>query len=150
MLANSLLKEVVDGKSTLDAAHAKMLAALHKRPDYSQGTDEFRKELDEGNVKGDKRKMLAALGQVYVFEVVDKHGKKQANFCEVDPDFWFEAFRENIRTIGSTVLILSPWRNPVPCLAHGVCGKYSARDLPKPRSKYVFLPRRLRILHTRL
>eukprot|EP00808_Paulinella_micropora_P025752 g71322.t1 len=32
----------------------------------------------------------------------------------VDPDFWFEAFRENVRTIGRTVLILSPWRNPVP------------------------------------
>eukprot|EP00808_Paulinella_micropora_P019145 g78358.t1 len=31
-----------------------------------------------------------------------------------DPDFWFEAFRENVRTIGRTVLILSPWRNPVP------------------------------------
>eukprot|EP00808_Paulinella_micropora_P028900 g31797.t1 len=32
----------------------------------------------------------------------------------VDADFWFEAFRENVRTIGRTVLILSPWRNPVP------------------------------------
>eukprot|EP00808_Paulinella_micropora_P022732 g60377.t1 len=32
----------------------------------------------------------------------------------VDPDFWFEAFRENFRAIGRTVLILSPWRNPVP------------------------------------
>eukprot|EP00808_Paulinella_micropora_P005748 g72162.t1 len=32
----------------------------------------------------------------------------------VDSDFWFEAFRENVRTIGRTVLILSPWRNPVP------------------------------------
>eukprot|EP00808_Paulinella_micropora_P011923 g3054.t1 len=32
----------------------------------------------------------------------------------VDPDFWFEAFREIVRTIGRTVLILSPWRNPVP------------------------------------
>eukprot|EP00808_Paulinella_micropora_P008545 g23683.t1 len=32
----------------------------------------------------------------------------------VDPDFWFEAFRENVRTIGRMVLILSPWRNPVP------------------------------------
>eukprot|EP00808_Paulinella_micropora_P027490 g51323.t1 len=32
----------------------------------------------------------------------------------VDPDFWFEAFRENVKTIGRTVLILSPWSNPVP------------------------------------
>eukprot|EP00808_Paulinella_micropora_P014366 g1766.t1 len=32
----------------------------------------------------------------------------------VNPDFWFEAFRENVRTIGHTVLILSPWSNPVP------------------------------------
>eukprot|EP00808_Paulinella_micropora_P001610 g10533.t1 len=37
----------------------------------------------------------------------------QHQISTVDPDFWFEAFRENVQTIGRTVLILSPWRNPL-------------------------------------
>eukprot|EP00808_Paulinella_micropora_P011515 g70249.t1 len=50
-----------------------------------------------------------------VVEAIAAHWPdKDKTSTTVDPDFWFEAFRENVRTIGRTVLILSPWRNPVP------------------------------------
>eukprot|EP00808_Paulinella_micropora_P008031 g47259.t1 len=51
----------------------------------------------------------------------------------VDPDFWFEASRENVRTIGRTVLILSPWRNPVPLTrsCHSILGSLSRIDVKK-------------------
>eukprot|EP00808_Paulinella_micropora_P012425 g50210.t1 len=38
----------------------------------------------------------------------------QHETAKVDQNFWFNAFRENVKDIGHTVLILSPWRNPLP------------------------------------
>eukprot|EP00808_Paulinella_micropora_P000346 g22476.t1 len=38
----------------------------------------------------------------------------QHETAKVDQNFWFNAFRENVKDIGLTVLILSPWRNPLP------------------------------------
>eukprot|EP00808_Paulinella_micropora_P002834 g33194.t1 len=38
----------------------------------------------------------------------------QHETAKVDQNFWFDAFRKNVRDISHTVLILSPWRNPLP------------------------------------
>eukprot|EP00808_Paulinella_micropora_P005975 g33753.t1 len=51
----------------------------------------------------------------------------QHETAKVDQNFWFIAFRENVKDIGHTVLILSPWRNPLP-LTRSWCPIFCTQD----------------------